>query len=83
MRIEHWPAGYDYRPRFPELHEVLLAEGGVVYAASGPEGYAVISDESVLGEILGEADLECITIRFFENPEERDGCLARFQRGNS
>jgi hypothetical protein len=60
----------------------VQAEGGVVYTASGPEGYAVISDESVLGEILGEADLECITIRLFQGKDERDEYLTRFHRGS-
>lgn len=66
MRIEPWPASYDYRPRFPEIGEVMLFECGAVYAASEAEGHAVISNESLPGELLGEGGPDYVTIRIFE-----------------
>lgn len=75
--MERHPAGYDYRARFPRLREVVGAEGGVVYAADGPEGAALVADESALAELLpGEDSAGLVTVRIFATAAARDAHAA-------
>lgn len=52
-------------------------EGGVVYAARGPEGFAVIAHEGMLNELVGEDDLASVSIRVFATEGERDAYARR------
>lgn len=80
VREECHPAQYDYRARFPQLRVVVGVEGGVVYAADGPEGAALISDEGTLAEFLSESDHEdLVPIRLFASAAARDVFAARVQ----
>ena len=72
--VESYLPGYDYRARFPEMRTVFNGEGGVVFAASGPGEFAVISDESMLNDMIGE-DLESVVIRVFATEVARDAYL--------
>lgn len=75
--VERHPAGYDYRARFPRICEVLGAEGGTVYAADGPEGAALVTDESALAELLPGEDLAgLVTVRTFASAAARDAHAA-------
>lgn len=77
-RVETHPAGYAYRERFPSLHEVFGGEGGAVYAADGPEGAAVISEESTVGFLLADEDaVDTVTIQVFPTREARDAFVAQ------
>lgn len=72
---ERYLPGYDYRLRSPERRTVFETEGGVVYAARGPEGFAVILDEGMLNELSGEDDLESVSIYVFDTEVARDGYI--------
>jgi hypothetical protein len=72
---EHHHLGYDYSVRFPDQHVVRTLEGGTVYSASGPEGFAVITNESTLVDMLGVEDMNAISIRIFSTPTARDSYL--------
>lgn len=70
----HLPS-FDYRSRFPEIRTVRVMEGGAVYAARGPEGFAVITDEGMMNEMIGEDDMESVSIRVFDTEVARDAYL--------
>lgn len=72
---EQHSLGYDYSLRFPDRRLVRDMEGGSVYAASGPEGFAIITDESTLVDMLGEDDVPAIGIRIFSTSVARDAHL--------
>lgn len=76
--VQRYPAGYEYAARFPVLSRVFGAEGGSVYSADGPEGFAVITDESALVDLLDE-ELDCVTVRHFSTREARDAYVARLR----
>lgn len=77
MRVERHPAGYAYRARFPRVAEVHAGELGAVYAADGPEGPALLSDESGLADLLPDADRgELVTIRLYASAVARDAAAA-------
>jgi hypothetical protein len=64
LREEKHPVGYDYRIQFPRLTEVFGSEGGLAYAADGPEGPAIIIDEGTLADFFPEEDHDhLVTIR--------------------
>ncbi len=67
--------GYDYSRRFPDQRVVRVMEGGIAYAASGPEGFAVIIDESTVVDMLGEDDVAAVSIRIFGTSDARDAYL--------
>ena len=48
--VERHPAGYRWSQRFPDHEEVLLVEGGAVYAARGEGAFWVIMDEGTLAD---------------------------------
>lgn len=72
---EEHSLGYDYSLRFPDQRLVRSMEGGSVYAASGPEGFAIITNESTLVDMLGEDDVPAIGIRIFSTSGARDAHL--------
>ena len=53
-----------------------MAEFACVYVAELAEGYAVISDETVLADMIGE-DLDAVTIRLFPTQAARDALVAQ------
>lgn len=61
--VEHRPAGYRWKERFPHAHRVAGFEGGAVYEAEGEGAFWLISDEGTLADLL--------------NPEEDAGLIAR------
>ena len=69
---ERHRVGYDYNRRFPEQRVLRNVEGGAAYAASGPEGFAIITNESTLADIVGEDDMDAIGIRIFSTSTARD-----------
>jgi hypothetical protein len=74
-RPEQHRLGYDFRKRFPEQRVARTFEGGIVFAASGSEGYAVINDESTMVDMLGEDDVPAVYIRIFSTSGARDAYL--------
>ena len=56
-----------------------MAECACVYVAELAEGYAVISDETVLAGVIGE-DLDAVTIRLFPTQAARDAFVPQFTK---
>lgn len=76
--VAHYPAGYPYRARFAGMSEAAGFEGGAVFIADSSEGYAAISDESTIADMIGEP-LDAITVRLFPTREARDAFVARLR----
>jgi hypothetical protein len=77
--IERHPAHYDFHSRFLTPPRILAAECACVYVAELAEGYAVISDESMLADMIGE-DLDAVTIRLFPTEAARDAFAAQLTK---
>lgn len=69
--VELHPAGYRWSQRFPDHEEVLLVEGGAVYAARGEGAFWVIIDEGTLagfGDDAGDPSTLIQLERFDDEP---------------
>lgn len=76
--MESYPAGYPYKERFGTLSNVLAADGGAVYAGDNAEGFAVITDEGTVADVI-EEDIDCVTVRLFLSRQDRDAYVAQLR----
>jgi len=79
--IERHPARYRWSQRFPDHEEVLLVEGGAVYAARGEDAFWVILDEGTLADFPDDAgDLgTLITLERFDDEAAWLARIAEFR----
>ena len=77
--VEWHPAGYRWSQRFPDHEEVLLVEGGAVYAARDEDTFWVIMDEGTLADFGDDAgDLD--TLITLERFDDEAAWFARIQQ---
>ena len=77
--IERHPAHYDFHSRFLTPPRILAAECACVYVAELAEGYTVISDETVLADMIG-GDLDALNIRSFPTQAADDAFVAQLTK---
>jgi hypothetical protein len=75
--VERHPAGYRWSQRFPDHEEVLLVEGGAVYAARGEGAFWVIMDEGTLADLCGDDAGDLGTLITLERFDDEVAWLAR------
>jgi hypothetical protein len=80
MQIEHYPATFDFRVRFPDARMAIGLEGGAFYAASDGPDAILIGDEGTMLGLLSEedaSDLEnmAISVRRFPDAAALDTYL--------
>src|SRR4051794_5283733 len=64
VQTRQFPAGFDWRSRFPAAAPVLQAEGGAVYVAEDPSAKRcfTISDEGTLADFDLDDDVALVTV---------------------
>lgn len=69
---ERFPGGYDYPARFPQMRTLADHEGGVVYTAHSEEGWALITDEGTMADLLDIDDQQdLVSVRIFASESDR------------
>ena len=82
LQTEHFPAGFDYRARFPDLALFTGLEGGSVYIGTDGNRAIVVTNESTMLALLDDDDAEyfrdnAIAVHYFGSVEERDQYVDR------
>lgn len=82
LQTEHFPAGFDYRARFPDLGQVAGLEGGSIYVGTAAGRPVVVTEESTMLDLLDDEDVEffrerAVAVHYFGSVDERDQYVDR------